>query len=239
MKNYTSTITQILSRMFLLFVLALLSCGIGFSQTASLSASNVVFAYDTSSLSATDSMKVTVRNINPVTYTGILNINFSTMTDTTPVLGCTTQTVSLTLNANDSVRVACTITFDSVHFQQGDNIVVVWSSGTLRTQVDSVWAHIYLNPSTAGVHETGPGSAFKIYPSPTQDIINVEFSGNIVPLKIFIEDVSGRIIKAVSPSHDNKKQIKINTSELNTGIYFLNILLPDKQRVISKFVKEE
>jgi hypothetical protein len=131
------------------------------------------------------------------------------------------------------------IIIDSTYFHSGGNIVVVWSSGNARTAADSIRAHVYLNPSTAGVHETNMISAFKIYPSPTQDFINVEYSESIVPVKIFIEDVSGRIINAISPSRDSKNQIKINTSGLNAGIYFLDILLPDKQRVISKFVKEE
>lgn len=237
MKNHISSLSRIFSRIFLLSTLLFLSCGIGFSQTASLSTSNVKFAADTSTLGATDSMTVTVRNINATAYTGVLNINYST--DSTWGAYCTTYTVTLSPNGFDSVVSKCVITFDSAHFHQGDNIVVVWSSGNLRTAADSVRAHVFLGPSTAGVHETSLNSAFKIYPSPTQDFINVEYTGNSVPLKIFIEDVSGRIISAVSPPRDNKKQIKINTTALNTGIYFLDILLPDKQRVVSKFVKEE
>ena len=58
-------------------------------------------------------------------------------------------------------------------------------------------------------------------------------------MKIFIKDVSGKIINVTTPSIENKNRIKIKTSELNSGIYFLDILLPDKQRVVSKFIKAD
>lgn len=219
-------------------------CGIFFFSFSSafsqqLGLSTQILSYpDTSFLGFTDSITVKVRNLDTAAYSGYINIYYTTDTVTfSPVLFCTIQ--NFILPGFDSVQTSCTINFDSTYFNNGDNIVVVWSSGNAKAPADSVWVNIYLDSTGAGVHDINLSSAFTIYPTLTKDFINVEFTRKNFPKKLFIEDVSGRIIKVVSPSPDNRNQIKINTSELNSGIYFLDILLPDKQRVVSKFVKAD
>jgi hypothetical protein len=133
----------------------------------------------------------------------------------------------------------CTINFDTTNFTGGNNIVVVWSSGNAKAPADSVHDSVYLCTSSAGVNENLLLPDFTIYPTLTNDFIIIESSEQYFPKKIFIEDISGRIIKIVSPSPDAKNQIKINTSELTSGIYFVDFLLPDKQRYVSKFVKAD
>ena len=199
----------------------------------------VLYFQDTSYVGGNDSAVVRIKNLDTSSYSGYINIYYSTDTVAfSSVSFCTIN--NLIMNGLDSVQSTCPITFDSTYFHPGDNIVVVWSSGNAKMPADTAWKNIYLNSSGAGINEKDLSSSFRVYPTAANDYIFIEsLEKNSIPKKIFIEDVSGRIIAAVSPSLDSKNRIKINTAELNSGIYFLDILLPDKQRIISKFVKAE
>ena len=207
-----------------------------FAQQPGLS-TQILFPLDTSYIGGVDSVFVKVKNLDTSTYSGYINIYYTTDTATfSPVSLCTLQNVVLL--GLDSIQTTCTISFDSTYFNWGNNIVVVWSSGNAKVAADSVWTNVYLDSTGAAVHEKDLSSSFRIYPTITNDFIFIEsVEKNILPKKIFIEDVTGRIVKVVSSSFDSQNRIKINTSEFNSGIYFLDILLPNKQRVVSKFVK--
>lgn len=58
----------------------------------------------------------------------------------------------------------------------------------------------------------------EIYPNPTSNIININSKNNLKIEAIQITDMNGRIIKETKQSTN-----AINTSELNTGVYFLRI----------------
>lgn len=206
-----------------------------FSQQQGFS-TKLLFFQDTSYVGASDSVVVKVKNLDTASYSGYINIYYSTDTAAfTPVQLCSLQ--NFVLAGLDSVQTTCTIFFDSTYFHNGNNIVVVWSSGNARMPADSVWTNVFLDSTKADVRETNFASAFIVYPTLTNDFITIEDLKNNIPKKIFIEDVTGRIIEIVSTPLESKNRIKINTSELKNGIYFLDILLPDKQRVVSKFVK--
>jgi hypothetical protein len=213
------------------FLLLILLSSLAASAQGIFSTTSIILNPD-SNLTYGDTVSMTykVKNVGNVPYTGFLNINYSTDTTAFSLTGfCPIASVTLDSLGSDSVVGTCTITIDSVHFHPGYNIIVVWSSGNAKTAADTLWSHIDLI-ATAGVHDPGLNSMFNIYPSPATNFINVENSGNTVPLKIFIEDLSGRIIKG---------KVRINTSALKGGIYFIDMLLPDKRRVVSKFVKAE
>ena len=191
-------------------------------------------------MGVTDSVVVRIKNLDTAAYSGYINVYYSTDTITfSPVSFCSIN--NLLLAGLDSVQTNCNITFDSTYFNPGNNIVVVWSSGNAKMAADSIKHKIYLNPSPAGgVHDINLFSSFSIYPTISSDFIFIELlEKNIQPKKIFIEDFTGRIVKVVSSSIDSNNRVKVNTSELNSGIYFLDILLPDKQRFVSKFVKTD
>lgn len=179
----------------------------------------------------------TIKYLGITPYSGPLNIYYTTDMVTVFLLD-SIQQVNF-VNQNDTIQIVSPILFDSLNgFIGGNNIVVVWSSGNAITPADSLWSPLHLKVM-AGIHETNLSSSFTIYPTLAKDFITIEYLENIFPNKIFITDVSGRIMKVVSPSSDSKNKIKINTSELTSGIYFLDILLPDRQRVVSKFVKTD
>ncbi len=227
-------------RSFIKFIIGgilFLSLSPAFSQQQGLSTKLIYFA-DTSYLGSTDSVVVRIQNLDTSTYSGYINIYYTTDTVAfSPVLFCTINNIFLA--GLDTLRTStCNITFDTTYFHLANNIVVVWSSGNAKVAADSVWHTVYLKPSEAGVHEIDIASAFMIYPTAATDFIFIEpLQKNLLPKKIFIEDVTGRIVSVAA--FDSKDQIRINTSELKSGIYFLDVLLPDKQRMISKFIKTD
>ena len=204
-----------------------------FSQTDSLSTTRIILT-DSSFVGATDSILVTVKNVSGTTFSGNISINY--MSTLGPFSLC--PTTSYTLNTTDTVQVTCNITFDTSNggFNSGNNIVVVWSSGNALAPYDSLQENVYLKLPMAISENIISG--FRIYPTISTNFISVEPVAGVIPKKIFITDLSGRIVKIITPELEHRVRIRINTSELTNGIYFLDILLPDKQRIVSKFLKE-
>ena len=87
--------------------------------------------------------------------------------------------------------------------------------------------------STLG-NATFLSSKFSTYPNPVQDVITVSSTDNIVFNEITITDINGRVIK--NSKVNNLTQTDLNVSELNAGIYFLNIT-SDTGKAVKKFIK--
>ena len=75
---------------------------------------------------------------------------------------------------------------------------------------------------------------FTVSPNPVVDVINVSNSENILTSEININDVNGRSVKSLKINNLNNFQV--NVSDLNAGIYFLNIT-SDAGKVVKKFIK--
>ncbi|TAL59907.1 MAG: T9SS type A sorting domain-containing protein [Bacteroidetes bacterium] len=196
---------------------------------------------DTAYWGDTASVIATITNTGSTTYSGYVNIYYTTDTIAfSPVQLCGIQSVTLAPNSSDSVQITCVITFDSTYFYQGDNIVVVWSSGNARTAADSVWTHVYLQ-TPAGVHENNPNASLMISPSPAKDFIQIKMK-SVVPSngmlqQIKITDVFGRTMYA-APFPDGEGQ-KINIKHLPAGIYFLELMYGNRKKSVQKFVRSD
>jgi len=62
---------------------------------------------------------------------------------------------------------------------------------------------------------------FVVYPNPVNDIVNISLAVNTVEIeinKVTVSDVNGRIVKEF-----NSNLNQLNVSDLNSGVYFLNI----------------
>lgn len=68
-----------------------------------------------------------------------------------------------------------------------------------------------------------------IYPNPTSDFINILINEDVESVQIY--DAVGNIIKQIDG------QSKINVSDLNKGIYILNIITKDGNKYSKKFLK--
>ena len=78
-------------------------------------------------------------------------------------------------------------------------------------------------------------STVSVYPNPANDIINVSIinsNGTVAVKKASITDINGRIIKNLTSVANNQ----INVSDLNSGIYFLNIET-NEGSTVKKFIK--
>lgn len=78
----------------------------------------------------------------------------------------------------------------------------------------------------------------KIYPNPTTNILNVEFSAtDIEKVKFDIFDLNGRLIKTVSQENSNQINQQINVESLQTGTYIL-VINTGKYTSTHKFIKK-
>lgn len=78
----------------------------------------------------------------------------------------------------------------------------------------------------------------KIYPNPTTNILNIEFSTtDIEKVKFDIFDLNGRLIKTVSQENSNQINQQINVESLQTGTYIL-VINTGKYTSTHKFVKK-
>ncbi len=228
--------TAVLTAVVAFFLLSLAGT-VQAQTTAGLSIYRVLLP-DTSFLSSTDSAKVTIKNTGNTAYQGYANFYYTTDTSTfSPLLLCSTPQVML--NVNDTFQIACNITFDSTYFNVGNNIVVVWSSGNAIAPADSLQDKVFLKTMspTLGIQKADLENGFAVYPTLASDRVYIELGEGVFPGQVFISDVSGRIIRTGPTTPDAKNRILVNTSDLNGGIYFLTVVLPDKRRYVSKFVK--
>ncbi len=83
---------------------------------------------------------------------------------------------------------------------------------------------------TLGVNENLT-SVFSTYPNPANDVINLVNATNVGIESISISDINGRTVKTVDVVGS-----QINVSDLNSGIYFLNINSA-AGKAVEKFVK--
>ncbi len=77
-----------------------------------------------------------------------------------------------------------------------------------------------------------------IYPNPTTNVLNVEFSTKDTgKTKFDIFDLNGRLIKTVSQENTNQVNQQINVESLQTGTYIL-VINTGKYTVTHKFIKK-
>ncbi|MFN7331974.1 MAG: T9SS type A sorting domain-containing protein [Flavobacterium sp.] len=62
---------------------------------------------------------------------------------------------------------------------------------------------------------------FNLYPNPSNSIVNISSDDAILIDKVEITDINGRIVKSFNA--DATSSTSINVSDLNAGVYFLNI----------------
>ena len=77
-------------------------------------------------------------------------------------------------------------------------------------------------------------SKFSTYPNPASDVVTISSSNNTLFNEITITDLNGRIVK--NNKVNNVSETVLNVSDLNAGIYFLNIT-SNAGKVLKKFLK--
>lgn len=64
-------------------------------------------------------------------------------------------------------------------------------------------------------------SKLSVYPNPVNNVVTVYNAGTVLMNKISITDINGRIVKTAS--YEGVSETQLNISDLNAGIYFMNI----------------
>lgn len=88
-------------------------------------------------------------------------------------------------------------------------------------------------PNNVGLSENGLNS-INVYPNPVGDQFTVEFSENLLGQEINLTDMSGRVVYT---SIIQTLTTDINSSELGKGIYQLNVIGQNGQKISKKLVK--
>lgn len=109
---------------------------------------------------------------------------------------------------------------EGVGYQEGENI---WcTAGTYDVSFNSLTGEYAFTPPDATEEVLNP-SAINIYPNPTSNLLNIDVSdldlGNEVNINVY--DMSGKLL--MKELRNSTSVIKINTSKLQNGNYFMNI----------------
>lgn len=86
---------------------------------------------------------------------------------------------------------------------------------------------------TFGVNEV-LSTNFGVSPNPAKDIVTLTNTGNNVVNSVSITDINGRTIKTIDANSNSSLQI--NVSDLNAGIYFMDINT-EAGKAVKKFIK--
>ncbi|NOY49604.1 MAG: T9SS type A sorting domain-containing protein [Chlorobi bacterium] len=98
---------------------------------------------------------------------------------------------------------------------------------TLAATVDDVWADI-----NAGIFDRHATFTYSMYPNPVNDNLNLSNISGVNEIAIY--DIAGKLVKRIDVQLAN--DITIGVSDLNTGIYLINVT-NQKGIQTSKFIK--
>jgi hypothetical protein len=75
---------------------------------------------------------------------------------------------------------------------------------------------------------------FSTYPNPVSSVVTISNNDNILVSNVTITDINGRTVKNIQVN--NLSQVELNVSDLNSGVYFINVDT-DNGKAVRKFVK--
>jgi len=185
------------------------------------------FPTDTAYEASSYSLQILVENIDSVDFQDTLDILLKS--DTTLVTDTLASDTVTILGGSSVMLFNANYVFSAVHFDDGDNIVVVWPQARQSAPpIDSSVYMIHYVSLTAGI----PTPPFEnlFYPNPAIRYLNVSdkmYSGQV---RIF--DMSGRLVSRLEA-----KQGLIFIEDLQPGIYLVETTIHG-QVVVRRFVKQ-
>lgn len=121
--------------------------------------------------------------------------------------------VNTEVNATNNIRILDDQTVIQPSFASMINII-----GDASYTNGNAFA-IRLLTGSAGINETA-NSSFEVYPNPANDVINIKLNNKSNAL-INILDLSGKLVKTTNV---NGTSTSINTSDLTSGVYFVDVI---------------
>lgn len=108
----------------------------------------------------------------------------------------------------------------------------IYIKSTLKPQTFAVNKN---NSESAAAELTAEISELNIYPNPGDDILNLEFESLIDINEIQISDMNGKLVKSIN-TNGQLDAMKIETSELVTGMYILTIDVKQGMPIVKRFL---
>lgn len=102
----------------------------------------------------------------------------------------------------------------------GQNIYIAWrnnNSDKNLLSIDNVAITATATASTADFL----ASKLSVFPNPANDVVTITNNANLLINAVQVNDINGRTVKAVKL--DAVSEAQVNVSELNAGVYFMNI----------------
>jgi hypothetical protein len=208
-----------------LLTIILVNCQIALGQFLHIDTVSVpTYVYENSPVS----LVFSVKNTGIAPYNGTIVIYMEELSYNFPkdiyagshVIGINDSVI---INAND-------VEFQSLYFQYGNNIVVVWPKG-MGVSNDSLYFNMYMDYNLAVTNYEA--YEFNIYPNPFSDKIKVEWNNpknSIEQVRIY--NLYGTLLK-----NCNMREEFIYLSELNSGIYLMELQLNDGSTITKKLNK--
>jgi hypothetical protein len=164
-----------------------------------------------------DSIRIVVVNQDSFSLTD--NIQILLQSDSMPLDTLYTDPAPSTILPYDSVvLIKNGYILLSSHFDDGDNIIVVWPRAMQTpVQSDSITMHVYFISINADVGKI-KNEVMTIYPNPVNNYIAFRVPEGIMIKQVRISDSSGKLIY-----HNSSIQKFISTENWPAGMYFIEV----------------
>ena len=140
------------------------------------------------------------------------------------------RTIGWSLSNNDSDN-GMGRDYQSTWYGNGNN----WSDNTVLGDLELAGGPYYVD----GLDEHVLYNAnVVLYPNPAQDLVNIRVKGDVFTAQadLYVTDITGRVIIKTNANFKTGRQVQISTSNLTTGIYFVNIMSKDGKRAVKKLI---
>lgn len=139
------------------------------------------------------------------------------------------EEVEVDFNEYEKIEVSYTADEEGVfYFGFGNVTPQVTNEGPLRLD------NIEITTEELSVEEP-EASQFSIYPNPASAYVNVAFKESFNQAEVTVFDMNGR--KVIKESFEENKEQQINTSGLNSGIYFMEFNIDGKNTTEKLIIK--
>ncbi|MBK7849923.1 MAG: T9SS type A sorting domain-containing protein [Bacteroidetes bacterium] len=186
-------------------------------------------AYDIQSY---DSVTINISNTGNQTFTGAFDVLVQGNPGVTDTI-YSDSSATLQIFPGDSVIARpLPYQFDLTHYDDGDNIVVVWPAArTAGVQSDTLTVHVYF-VRLSGIEEPGTQSILA-YPNPAVQFIRLESSPDNDVKYVRIIDLKGAVLyySTVFKSY-------LDVSQLSPGNYLIELGRKNGKSRFAKIIKE-
>jgi hypothetical protein len=94
-------------------------------------------------------------------------------------------------------------------------------------------------PGSLGLDEIGNLENLVLYPNPADEELNIQFSVNDnTDVNLVVQDITGKRIRtSLVKASSGKNLVMMNTSDLASGMYFMNVLQGNSKKTIQFVIK--